>query len=503
MPGTKTLIETEKVLEESEEKYLHLTRLMPVGIYCTNQEGVITFYNEKAEEIWGRSPQLNDYNETRFCGSLRLFNADGTVMAHDQSPMAQALRYKKSFRSEEMEIERPDGKKIWIVVNIDPVFDNNGELTGAVNIFQDITERKQGSEVATRLAAIVESSEDAIISKTLSGIITSWNKGAQRIFGYEDKEIIGKPINILIPATHQKEETTIIEKIKKGEKVDHFETMRVDKHGKQINISLTVSPIKNEKGEIIGASNISRDITQKVKTDKQLRIYNEKLKELNNYKDEFLTMASHELKTPLTVIKANLGLLQLKLNDDVSTEFVNRTMAQVNKLSDLISDLLDISKVQSGKLKLNFTSFDLKELLTETVQNIQQTSPTHKIIIETTHDNLPVVADAMRLEQVIINVVTNAIKYSPASDKVIIQATSQDDFVTISIKDFGIGIPKKALKKVFSRFFRVKETSSKFLGSGIGLYISYEIIKKHKGKMWVDSEENKGSTFYFTIPAFQ
>ncbi|MEO6452649.1 MAG: PAS domain S-box protein [Ginsengibacter sp.] len=496
-------IEIKEALETSEEKYRHLTRLMPVAVFSTDQDGVITFYNEKAAELWGRSPRLGDPDEIRFCGSLKLFQPDGTPMTHEECPMGKALKYKKSFRNEEIMIERPDGKRVIALVNIDPLFGNDGQLTGAINVLQDITERKKTQLSTMRLAAIVESSEDAIISKTLSGIITSWNNAAERIFGYTDKEIVGKPIYVLIPASHQEEEKVILEKIGKGERIEHFETIRLNKYGQEINISLTVSPIKNERGEIIGASKISRDITEKVRTEEQLRIYTQKLKELNNHKDEFLAMASHELKTPLTVIKANIGLLQLKLNDDFSQEFVTRTMVQVNKLSDLISDLLDISKVQSGNLQLNFTSFDFKKLIYETVENIEHTHPSHKIIFDTVNDKLPIVADMARLEQVIINVITNAIKYSPASDKVVLSAEYHVDFITVSVKDFGIGISKENLKKVFSRFFMVKETIPKILGSGIELYISNEIIKRHKGKMWVESEENNGSTFYFSIPTLQ
>ncbi|MEO6330089.1 MAG: PAS domain S-box protein [Ginsengibacter sp.] len=495
--------EIAEALEASEERYRHLTRLMPVAVFSTDKDGIIIFYNEKAAELWGRYPRLNDPDEIRFCGSWKLFYTDGRPMAHEECPMGKALKYKKAFLNEEIVIERPDGKRIIALVNVDPLFGNDGKLTGGIKVFQDITEHKKTQENTMKLAAIVESSDDAIISKTLNSIITSWNKAAERIFGYKEKEVTGKAINILIPASHQEEEKIILEKIRKGERIEHFETIRLHKEGHEINVSLTVSPVKNEKGEIIGASKIARDITEKIKTENQLRIYTEKLKELNNHKDEFMAMASHELKTPLTVIKANIGLLQLKLNDDFSQEFVTRTMVQVNKLSDLISDLLDISKVQSGNLQLSFSSFDLKKLIIETVEDILQTSPSHKITLEISNKTLPVVADVFRLEQVIVNVVTNAIKYSPAADEIIIAAEYQSDYVTISIKDFGTGIPKQDLKKVFSRFFRVLETSNKFIGSGIGLYISSEIIKRHKGKMWVESEEKKGCTFYFSIPTLQ
>lgn len=487
-------------LRESEAKFRQLTGLMPMAMFSTDKDGLITFYNEKAVELWGRRPRLNDPSEMRYCGSWKMYQTDGTPLPHDQCLMRMAIIGKKSFRDEEIIMEKPDGTRINARVNIDPIYSADGELTGAINVFEDITEAKHTHEGVYRLAAIVESSEDAIISKNLNGIITSWNAGAHRIFGYLPEEAIGKHITMLIPPFLRNEETTIIEKIRSGQKVEHFDTIRVTKDGRSLNISLTVSPVRNEKGVIIGASKIARDITERVKLDNQLRLYNEKLKEMNTYKDEFMAMASHELKTPLTVIKANLQLLQIKLRENPHEEFVNKTMRQVNKLSNLVSDLLDVSKIQTGNLQLNRTVFDLCGLVTETIDNIQQTTSSHKIIIEGCADHAEINADRMRIEQVIVNILTNAVKYSPQADNVIVKLTRDDKNVTVCVQDFGIGIPGEDISKIFSRFYRVRGLASTFSGSGIGLYISNEIIKRHDGKMWVESKEEEGSFFYFSLP---
>ncbi len=501
MSLTTDRFEIEETFLEGEEKYKLLARLMPVGVFSTDKDGLITFYNEKAAELWGRRPKLNDPEEKRFCGSWRLFKEDGTSMPHNQCPMAKSLRYKKSFRNEEICIGRADNSRINALVNIDPLFGLHGQLVGALNVFRDITSLKNKQKRRNRLAAIVESSRDAIISQTLDGKIISWNKGAEKIFGYTNKEIIGKNINVLIPPSHHHEESFIIEKIKNDESVENFETIRLTKDGREINSSLTISPVKNDLGEIIGASKILRDITDKVKVENQLREHAEKLRELNIYKDEFMSMASHELKTPLTVIKANLQLLEMQMANDPRKNFVDTTMKQVNKMSHLISDLLDVSKMQAGRLHLNSTILDFNELLNETVENIQHTTTTHKIIKTNLKGHFKIQGDRIRLEQVLFNVINNAMKYSPSSKKIIVKADYSKNKIIVSVQDFGIGIPAENLKMIFSRFFKVKGIPSTFSGTGIGLYIASSIIKRHGGKMWVESELNIGSTFYFSIPS--
>ena len=490
-------------LLESEEDYRRITQLMPVAVYTTDPDGLITFYNEKAAELWGRKPRLNDPTELPFCGSWKLFEPDGTAMPHNNCPMAKALRHKRSFRGEEIGIERPDGSRMAALVNIDPIFAADGELRGAVNVFYDISEHNRIENDVRRLAAIVASSEDAIISKNLDGVIMSWNRSAERIFGYTEEEILGKSIMLIIPSSRQTEEFSILEKIRKGVQVKHYDTIRLTKSGKKIHISLTVSPIRNANGQIIGASKIARDISEQVQIQRKLKLYNAKLKKLNKYKDDFIGLASHELKTPLTVIKGFLQLIESELQDESHQIFVGKALLQVDKLSNLVSDLLDVSRIQEKKLQLSFTTFNIDELIDECIENIHLSSPDYRFIRQGPRTNLTITADRQRIEQVIINLISNAVKYSPGKDKVIIQTIVEQGEVMVSVQDFGVGISSNYLKKIFSRFFRIEEQEGNFAGLGIGLYISKEIIERHKGTIWVESEPNKGATFYFKIPVSQ
>ena len=184
--------------------------------------------------------------------------------------MATALWEGKAFRNLEPTIERPDGTRFSVLVNIEPLLDDDGRPCGAINLFQDVTEQKRNDLTAQRLAAIIESSDDAIISKDLNGVISSWNKGAERIFGYRSDEVIGKPITILIPENRLEEEPGILERIRKGQRIDHYETVRRRKDGKLLNVSITVSPIKGPNGQVIGASKVARDVTDKVRATEQL-----------------------------------------------------------------------------------------------------------------------------------------------------------------------------------------------------------------------------------------
>ena len=213
-----------------------------------------------------------------------------------------------------------------------------------------------------------------------------------------------------------------------------------------------------------------------------------------------MAMTSHELKTPLTIIKANLDILLLKMQEDDNTPFVEKTLKHVDKLDKLINDLLDISKIQSGKLELKFADFDMNILLKEIIRSIQLTTPI-PIILKESRSKVFAYGDTNRIGMVINNLLANAIKYAPGSSDIVVDAFKSGDAVIVSVRDKGIGIPREDLTNIFSRFYRVSGLNSTFSGSGIGLYISSEIIKRHGGKIWAESELNKGSTFYFSIPA--
>ena len=231
-----------------------------VALYATDASGRIVYFNEAAANFWGRRPDLD---KDEFCGSWKLYWADGTALPIDQRPMAVTLREKRPIRNFEAIVERPDGTRIAFASYPTPIFDASGALIGAVNMMVEISGRQQAEEKVQRLAAIVESSNDAIISKNLHGVITSWNGEAERLFGYTAAEIVGKPVTLLIPADHANEEPGILQKIREGKRIEHYETIRRRKDGSLVEVSLTVSPIRDTNGRVIGASKIVRDITER------------------------------------------------------------------------------------------------------------------------------------------------------------------------------------------------------------------------------------------------
>jgi PAS domain S-box-containing protein len=639
---------------------------LPVAVYTCDSHGYIASYNKAAVKLWGRTPEVG---VDLWCGSSKIYKANGQMLTPGEWPVARAMKEGASFKSENIIIERPDGTTVKVQPYPIVFYSGNGELTGAVNTLIDITAITQVDEKQAVLAAIIDTSDDTIISKTLQGIITSWNKSAERMFGYTDAEIIGKHISILIPQDRLNEEEHIIGQIGKGNKVDHFETLRVSKDGRLIPISLSVSPIKDGSGNIVGASKIARDISiQKAASDAAIRytqsletinstiktiteeleltailqkvidattrltgaqfgafFYNnvdasgesymlyslsggpglalkkpdlpfnarsfddtfpehkavrsddvtadplyqndhlyygilsghlpvvsylavpvvsrsgniigalffghpeagiftaehelivsaiasqaaisldnaklyEQIRAMNEKKDEFIGLASHELKTPLTSISGYLQILNRMQSEEKNRNFVTKAINQVNKLSLLISDLLDVSKIHAGKLQLSQQRFDISKLVTDAVELIGHAYHTHIINLIAPAGELHIVGDPQRIEQVLINLLTNAIKYSPSGDKIVVSLNRTDNKLVLSVQDFGFGIPAGQLKQIFTRFHRVEDHSHTISGLGIGLYICHEIVERHNGRIWAESETGKGSTFWVSLP---
>ena len=255
--------------EGGESQLARVLEVLPVAAYTCDPEGLITYFNPHAEALWGRTPRLNDPSD-RFCGSFKLFAADGTPIAHHECWMALALRTGCQYNSQEIILERPDGQRVIVLAHANPLRDAAGQISCAVNVLIDISDRKRAEQAQARLAAIVSSSDDAIIGKSLDGRISSWNAGAERLFGYTPEEAIGNSITMVIPPDKLEEERTILSRLRHGERIEHLETERVRKDGRRIDISLTISPILNGAGQIVGASKIARDITERKRADKAL-----------------------------------------------------------------------------------------------------------------------------------------------------------------------------------------------------------------------------------------
>jgi len=292
-----------------------LLEALPVAVYTTDAQGRITFYNRAAAALWGHNPALGS---SQWCGSWRLYWPDGRPMRHDQCPMAIALKEGREVRGVEAIAERPDGTRVRFRPYPTPLREPSGALIGAINLLMDITEEHDAHLESERLAAIVLSSDDAIISKTLEGRITSWNVGATRIFGYEASEMIGQSIFRIIPPELQGEEHEILARLQRGERIDHYETVRVAKDGRRIDVSLTVSPLHDRSGKVIGASKVGRDITDRKRAEKLQRVLTEEL--------------SHRVKNTLATVQAiaSQSLMRAKSSGDFVSGFAGRLQALAN-----------------------------------------------------------------------------------------------------------------------------------------------------------------------------
>jgi PAS domain S-box-containing protein len=289
-----------------------LLEALPVAVYTTDADGRITFYNRAAAELWGLNPELGS---SQWCGSWRLYWPDGRPLPHDECPMAIALKEGREVRGVEAIAERPDGTRVRFRPYPTPLRDPSGRLVGAVNLLMDVSEQHDAHLESERLAAIVVSSDDAIVSKTLEGIITSWNGGATRIFGYAPSEMIGQSILRLIPPELHGEETEILARLQRGERIDHYETIRVTKDGRRVDVSLTVSPLRDRSGKVVGASKVGRDITERKRAEKLQRILTDEL--------------SHRVKNTLATVQAiaSQSLARARSPSDFISSFGGRLQA--------------------------------------------------------------------------------------------------------------------------------------------------------------------------------
>ncbi|HCN83634.1 MAG TPA: hypothetical protein DIT07_08440 [Sphingobacteriaceae bacterium] len=381
-----------------------------------------------------------------------------------------------------------DHSERWIKAQGKVYFNSEKQVERFIGTVVDIHDSKIAEEKSAKLAAIIESSDDAIISKTLEGIITSWNGSAERMFGYTAEEIIGQPVLKLIPEERQQEEPLILSRLKKGERVEHFETQRITKHKKLLDISLTISPVKDSQGKIIGVSKIARDITDKKREEMR--------------KNDFIAMVSHELKTPLTSIKSYVQVLLAKAkkeNDSFIIEGLTRTDIQVKKMVSMIGDFLSLAKLEEGTIKLNKTLFNLKLLIDEIIIDAQFLTSIHTIEIKDC--DVDVYADKDKIGQVLINLLSNAIKYSPSGGTITIGCEKNDGKVKVHVSDEGVGINLKDHTRLFDRFYRVENEQVKTVsGFGVGLYLVSEILRYHDSEIEVESQEGQGSTFSFNLP---
>lgn len=483
----------------SEARYRALFDLGPVAVYSCDAAGVIEHFNQRAAELWGRTPAQSDTDE-RFCGSFKMFRLDGSFMPHEQCPMADVVSGRLAeVRDQEVLLERPDGSRVTVVVNIRPLTNQTGEVTGAINCFYDITERQEAERARARLASIVESSEDAIVSKDLNGIIMSWNRGAERLFGYNEQEALGQSITMLIPADRPNEEPEILDRIRRGESIEHYETVRRRKDGRLLDISLTVSPIIDANGKIVGASKIARDITDRKRAEEALRQNRDNLERTVEQR----TAALRELSSSLLRAQDDeRRRISRELHDSVgqylasakmTLESLPRSTEREIRSYESLMDSLDkcVTETRTISYLLHPPLLDECGLTSAVTWYVEGFSQRSGIQV-----NLNIPGDLKRLtgglELVLFRILqeslTNIHRHS-RSHSVDIQVRIDADNVRLQVRDHGQGIPIEKLEQ-----FRSNGT-----GVGVGLRSMRERISEVGGQFEIESDKS-GTLIRVAVP---
>jgi PAS domain S-box-containing protein len=478
-------------------QFQQLLEGLPAGAYTCDADGLITYFNQHAVDLWGRAPKLNEPVD-RFCGSFKLFASDGKPLNHDQCWMALALKTREPYFGQEIIVERPDGQRRTVLAHASPIHDAAGRLLGAVNVLLDVSERRQASDVQHLLAAIVESSDDAIVSKTLEGRILSWNKGAEQIFGYSREEAVGRPITLIIPPELCGEEDDILARLRRGERIDHYETIRVAKGGRRLNVAVTISPVRDSTGKIVGASKVARDVTAKKQVEQALR-------EADRRKDDFLAMLAHELRNPLAPIRNAAQVLRSTNSDETAVNWaldvIERQMHQVTRLVD---DLMDVSRITRNKLSLKRERVSLASVVQSAVETSRPLMETqrHEFRVSAPLDPIVLDADPMRLGQALANLLNNAARYTERGGRVWLNAERQGSDAVITIRDTGIGIPPAQLPRIFEKFAQLDRPLERTQGGlGLGLSLVKALVELHGGTVHAHSDgPGKGSEFTVRLP---
>jgi PAS domain S-box-containing protein len=370
------------LLSESERRTQNLLEALPVAVYTTDAAGRITYYNQAAADFAGRRPDLGE----EWCVTWRLYRPDGTPLPHDQCPMAVALKENRAVRGAEAMAERPDGTRVPFIPYPTPLHDTTGALIGAVNVLVDISEHKRAEAAVQRLAAIVESSDDAIVSKDLNGIITSWNTGAERLFGYRAAEAIGKPVRMLIPQERDQEEDAILQCIRRGERVAPYESVRRRKDGTLVEVALTISPIKDADGRVIGASNVARDITERKRAER--------------HQDLLIHELNHRVKNTLAVVQSV-----------AAQSFRGETGGQAYRRFE--ARLMALAKAHDILTREKWDSVDLADVVAELTT--AHCSDASRLEIDGAHLRVPATM-ALSIAMALHELCTNAAKYGALSN---------------------------------------------------------------------------------------
>jgi len=471
-------------LRESEEDLRDFYEHGALGLQFIDPDGVILRVNPAQLEIAG-------YPEESYVGrNLREFWSDTPQFEQ----VLQLLGSGTPVENVEGTFHARGDVRREVVLAASPKV-REGRLAYARLFMRDVTERYQAQQAANRLAAIVESSDDAIVSKDVNGIVRSWNRGAETLFGYTADDMIGQSIRRVIPLDRQSEEDEVLRRIRAGERIEHYETVRQRKDGTLFDISLTVSPIKDAHGRIVGASKIARDITDRKRTEAILR-------ESMAAKEQFLSMVSHELRTPIAIV---LGVARLLANriDALSPEeraqALEDLVAQSERLQEVIEHLLILTRMDS-RYELALEFMRIERISEDIVATWRRRHPGRVISLDV-EAGLPIAFGEPSLTRLVFdNLISNALKYSAPAGEVEVRLSNAGDAIAVEVLDRGIGMSPAEMEQAFEPFFRSGPARDKAGGMGLGLAVSRKVIEAQGGEIDVYARPGGGSCFRFTVP---
>jgi PAS domain S-box-containing protein len=495
----------ESALEESAERLRLALDASQTGIWDWHVLTNKVIWDESVYGQLGLRPGEGEGTYESFLARIHPEDREATAQA-----IKDAIQNRKEF-SAEFRVVWPQGSIHYLTARGKALYDNAGNPVRMTGVSIDITDRKRAEDARSFLASIVESSEDAIIGKTLDGTIVSWNSGAERMFGYTAKEMIGKPISALLDPDLAEEEGDMLRQVQRGNPVEHYETLRVRKGGEAIYVSLSASPIRNAKGEIVGISTITRDMSERIRAEEEIRRLNSQLEErvkertleltrANKELEAFAYSVSHDLRAPLRHIDAFAKIIEEEMQPGTCPQieqYVGRIRKGIQTMGHLVDDLLNLSRI--GRAEMVSQKADLNDLVQETLADIRRETDSRDI--EFRIGDLPEAqCDPGLMKQVFANLLSNAVKYTRPRSKAIIEVnqTRIDEDTVIYVRDNGVGFNMKYVGKLFGVFERLHR-ADEFEGTGIGLAVVRRIIQRHGGKVWAEAMPDQGATFYFTL----
>lgn len=499
----------EEHLQETEQSLALTLSSIGAGFIKVDAQGRVTRINEAALAMLG---QHMAQVLGRPLGEVLVQDAGSAVyrpgLFDDPGHLTQA-----PDQTTHSTLMAADGRLLSVEIKAMPTTNSAGEVSGVTMLLRDMTTLHDAQAELNRLAAIVESSSDAIISKTLDGRITSWNRGAQEIFGYSAEEAIGQPALFLIPQERVEEEMLILASLAHGRRVPHFNTVRRTQSGRLIDVSVTISPILDSRAQVVGGSTIARDITQQRLAEEarqhteRLEAENLRIQETNRVKSLFLANMSHELRTPLNAIIGFAELLEsgaVPAESPKHAQFLGHISRSGQHLLGLINDVLDLSKVDAGKLAFLPEPVSLSHAVEEVMLGLQNTSSGKSQTLLTEFDPAiaTVEADPIRLRQVLYNYLSNAVKFTPAGGSITVRTRAEGEHhFRVEVQDTGPGIAPQDIERLFVEFQQLDEGfTRKHQGTGLGLALTKRLVQAQGGSVGVSSTVGQGSCFHFVLP---